>query len=617
MKISRVIAGFILAGFILIFPVAPAAPILATPILAAPAAPAGKSPTVDEAKAFIEKTERDMVDLIIKASRASWVQQNFITDDTEALSAEAGKNLIAAQMQAATDAARFNELNLPADLARKLNLLRTGITLAAPADPAKQTELTQITTSMESRYGKGEYCPAGGECRDLNQLSRTLAESRDPAELLDAWRGWRTISPQLRPLYQRFAQLANEGARELGYPDQGALWRSGYDMPADEFAAELDRLWAQVKPLYDALHCHVRAMLVKKYGAAVVPPDKPIPAHLLGNMWAQSWTYIYDMMEVGAGDPGYDLTALLKAKKVDAKEMVKYGERFFSSLGFDPLPPTFWERSLFTKPADREVVCHASAWNIDLENDLRIKMCIEVTDEDFSTIHHELGHIYYDRAYNKQPILYRGGANDGFHEGVGDTLALSITPEYLVKIGLLDKAPGTEGDRGLLMKMALDKVAFLPFGLLVDQWRWKVFSGEIAPGNYNKAWWDLVRKYQGIAPPVARTEDDFDAGAKYHVPANTPYTRYFLADIYQFQFHRALCKVAGVDGPLHRCSIYGNKEAGARLMKMLEMGTSRPWPEELAALTGETRLDATAIIDYFEPLKKWLDEQNKDRVCGW
>lgn len=612
MKTSRVIAGFVLAGSILIFPVATAAH-----ILAAPADPAGKSPTVEEARAFIEKIERDMVDLIIKSSRASWVQQNFITDDTEALSAEAGKNLVAAQMEAAAGAARFKDLKLPADLARKLNLLRTGITLAAPADPAKQTELTQITTSMESRYGKGKYCPAGGECRDLTQLSRTLAESRDPAELLDAWQGWRTISPPMRPMYQRFAQLANEGARELGFPDQGALWRSGYDMPADEFAAELDRLWAQVKPLYDALHCHVRAMLVKKYGAAVVPPGKPIPAHLLGNMWAQDWTHIYDMMEVGAGDPGYDLTALLKAKNADAKEMVKYGERFFSSLGFDPLPATFWERSLFTKPADREVVCHASAWDIDLENDLRIKMCIEVTDEDFSTIHHELGHNYYDRAYNKQPILYRGGANDGFHEGVGDTLALSITPEYLVKIGLLEKAPGTEGDRGLLMKMALDKVAFLPFGLLVDQWRWKVFSGEVRPENYNKAWWDLVRKYQGIAPPVARTEDDFDAGAKYHVPANTPYTRYFLADIYQFQFHRALCKAAGYEGPLNRCSIYGNKEAGARLMKMLEMGASRPWPEVLAALTGETRLDATAIIDYFEPLKKWLDEQNKDQVCGW
>jgi peptidyl-dipeptidase A len=297
--------------------------------------------------------------------------------------------------------------------------------------------------------------------------------------------------------------------------------------------------------------------------------------------------------------------------------MARYGERFFTSLGFDPLPATFWDRSLFTKPADRDVVCHASAWDIDMVDDLRIKMCIEITDEDFSTVHHEEGHNFYDRAYNKQPVLYRAGANDGFHEGIGDTLALSITPEYLVKIGLLDKAPGSEGDIGLLMKMALDKVAFLPFGILIDQWRWGVFSGQIPPDQYNKAWWDLVLKYQGVAPPVARTENDFDPGAKYHIPANTPYMRYFLADILQFQFHRGLCKAAGYEGPLNRCSIYGNKEAGSRLAKMMEMGASRPWPETLAVITGDGKLDATAILDYFAPLKKWLDEQNKDRVCGW
>jgi peptidyl-dipeptidase A len=388
-------------------------------------------------------------------------------------------------------------------------------------------------------------------------------------------------------------------------------------MPADAFAAELDRLWTQVKPLYDALHCHVRARLTEKYGADVVKPDAPIPAHLLGNMWSQTWSNIYDLTGVGASDPGYDLTALLKAKGLDDVGMVRIGERFFTSLGFDPLPATFWERSLFRKPADREVVCHASAWNVDLEDDLRIKMCIEINDEDFATIHHELGHNYYYRAYGHLPLLFQDGANDGFHEGVGDTLALSITPEYLVQLELLDKAPGSEGDLGLLMRMALDKVAFLPFGLVVDQWRWKVFSGAVPPASYNAGWWELRTKYQGIAPPVARSEADFDAGAKYHVPANTPYTRYFLAHILQFQFHRALAQAAGCKGPLHRCSIYGDEEAGKRLRAMLALGASRPWPEALAALTGSRDMDATAIIDYFAPLKKWLDEQNKGRTCGW
>ena len=579
--------------------------------------PRAAAPTAAEARQFIEKTEKSLLELTVKASRAEWVHSTFITDDTEMIAAQADQELLAARMKAAKAAARFKDLKLPADVARKILLLRTSMSLAAPSDPNEQTELSQIAASLESQYGKGKYCRANGECLDLTKMERILAESRDPAELLELWKGWRTISPPMRGQYRRFAELGNKGSRELGFADLGALWRSAYDMPPGEFAAEMDRLWLQVRPLYESLHTYVRAQLAKKYGAAMVPDGKPIPAHLLGNMWAQSWVNIYDLMGMEKSGPGYDLTLLLRAKKVDAKEMVRYGERFFVSLGFEPLPPTFWERSLFVKPADHDVVCHASAWDIDTIDDLRIKMCIDVNDEDFSTIHHELGHNYYDRAYNKQPPLFRGGANDGFHEGVGDTLALSITPDYLVKIGLLDKAPGPEGDLGLLMKMALDKVAFLPFGLMVDKWRWKVFSGEIGPADYNKGWWDLVEKYQGVAPPVVRSESDFDPGAKYHVPANTPYARYFLADIYQFQFHRALCRAAGYNGPLHLCSIYGNKQAGERLAKMLQMGASRPWPEALEAMTGERKLDATAIIDYFAPLKKWLDEQNKGRVGGW
>ena len=379
----------------------------------------------------------------------------------------------------------------------------------------------------------------------------------------------------------------------------------------------MDRLWQQLKPLYDALHAHVRASLARHYGKEVVPEEGFIPAHLLGNMWAQSWANIYPLVAPKGGDPGFDLTKILRARKVDKREMVRYGERFFTSLGFDPLPETFWKRSLFEKPADREVVCHASAWDIDAENDLRIKMCIDITEEDFSTIHHELGHNIYQRAYLHQPPLYRGSANDGFHEGIGDTIALSITPEYLQKIGLLDRVPPPSADLGLLMRMALDKIAFLPFGLLIDQWRWQVFSGKVPPQEYNKAWWELRKKYQGVTAPVERSEEDFDPGAKYHVPASVPYTRYFLATILQFQFHRALCRQAGHQGPLHRCSIYDNKEVGAKLKKMLEMGLSRPWPEALKELTGEDKMDATAILDYFAPLKEWLDQQNQGRKVGF
>jgi peptidyl-dipeptidase A len=378
------------------------------------------------------------------------------------------------------------------------------------------------------------------------------------------------------------------------------------------------RLWLQVKPLYDSLHCYVRANLSQKYGANVVSPNAPIPAHLLGNIWAQEWGNVYDVVAPPKSDAGYDLTEILeKRKNIDALEMVRYGERFFTSLGFEKLPQTFWERSMFTQPRDRDVVCHASAWDIDNLDDLRLKMCIGKTAEDFTTIHHELGHNFYQRAYKHQPYLYKNSANDGFHEAIGDTIALSVTPAYLVKVGLLDKEPPASADIPLLLRDALDKIAFLPFGLLMDKWRWGVFSGQIAPADYNKAWWQLRTQYQGIAPTGTRGEEFFDPGAKYHIPANVPYARYFLARILQFQFHRSLCETAGYKGPLNRCSIYENAEAGRRLAKTLEMGASRPWPDALEALTGQREMDATAIVDYFRPLKDWLDKQNAGKQCGW
>ncbi|HIM52079.1 MAG TPA: peptidase M2 family protein [Acidobacteria bacterium] len=589
--------------------------LLATMLVSGCAEP---GPTVEEARAFVDDAEARLLEVWIDAARAGWVQSNFITDDTTAIAASAQTVVIGATMELATEAARFDGVALPEETRRKLLLLKTSMGLAAPADPVLQAELAGITTSMESTYGRGVYCPGDGEdCLDLPQMERLFAESRDTDELLDLWTGWRTISPPLRSPYVRFTELANAGARDLGFTDLGELWRAGYDMPPDQFTVELERLWSQVRPLYESLHCHVRAKLADEYGSAVVPPDEPIPAHLLGNMWSQTWANLYDIVGPARSDPGYDLTRLLESNRVDELEMVRYGERFFSSLGFDPLPTTFWERSLFVQPVDRDVVCHASAWDLDYESDVRIKMCIGVNDEDFVTIHHELGHNYYQRAYQQQSPLHRTSANDGFHEGIGDTIALSITPEYLAEVGLLRRVPPADRDLGLLLRLALDKVAFLPFGLMVDQWRWKVFSGEIGPEEYNEGWWDLRTEYQGIRAPVPRSEADFDPGAKYHIPANTSYTRYFLAHILQFQFHRALCEVAGVEGPLHRCSIFGSLEAGARLNTMLAMGASRPWPDALEVVTGQQEMDATAILDYFAPVQVWLDEQNAGRSCGW
>ena len=606
---NRTVAFLACAGLLLTLAAGPAA--------AAPKKAAAK-PTAAEARKFLDDASKRLLDLSIEAGRAAWVQENFITEDTQILAAARAEVLTGVAVDLAKQATRFDGVQLDADLRRQMELLKRSLVLPSPADPKKNAELSRLAASLGAQYGSGKYCPpGGGECKSLPDVEDIMRNSRDPKELLDTWIGWHKISPPMRADYARLVEIANEGSRELGYKDTGALWRSKYDMPAEAFGPELDRLWGQLKPLYDSLHCYTRARLNQKYGDAVVPLDQPIPAHVLGNMWAQQWDQIYDVVAPPSADPGYDLTKVLQDKKVDEVGMVKYGEKFFVSLGFAPLPQTFWERSLFKKPQDRDVVCHASAWDIDNKDDLRIKVCVKINDEDFRTVHHELGHNFYQRAYNNLPFLFQDSANDGFHEAVGDTIALSITPEYLKEIGLIDQVPDASKDIGLLMKRALEKVAFLPFGLLIDQWRWKVFSGEVKPADYNKAWWDLRLKYQGVRPPVARSEADFDPGAKYHVPANTPYMRYFLADILQFQLHRGLCQAAGFKGPLHRCSIYGNKEAGARLAKMLELGASRPWPDALEAVTGQRQMDATAISDYFAPLKIWLDQQNQGQKCGW
>ncbi len=576
-----------------------------------------KPPTVAEAEAFMKAAEAKKLELSVLAARADWVKATYITDDTEILAAQADEKAIAAQVEFAKQATRFDGLQLPPELARKMHLLKTSLVMPAPGDHQKSAELAEIASRMEGVYGKAKWCPPGKDkCLDIEDISRLMTTSHDPKEIRDAWIGWHQTSISQRKEFARFVELSNEGARELGFKDTGALLALKYDMPPDDFARELDRLWEQVRPLYIQLHAYVRWKLREKYGDQGVPASGPIPADLLGNMWAQTWDNLYPMLAPPDADPGYDVTEILKTRKTDAIGIVKYGEHFFSSLGFAPLPQTFWDRSMFTRPRDRDVVCHASAWDVDNDQDLRIKMCIDITADYFSTVHHELGHNYYQREYREQPYLFRDSANDGFHEAIGDTIALSITPEYLVKLGFIDKAPDPSKDLGLLMQKALEKVAFLPFGLLIDQWRWKVFSGEVTPQQYNQAWWDLRLKYQGIAPPVPRSEEDFDPGAKYHVPANVPYTRYFLADILQFQFHRALAKTAGCSLPLNRCSIYENKEAGARLAKMLEMGQSKPWPDALEAMTGQREMDASAIRDYFAPLEKWLKEQNRESQLG-
>lgn len=595
------------------------------------------------AEDFVAMINRQLEELHKEYAAAAWVRVTYITPDTALIAAKAQERLLEFHSKSVKQSNTYTGKPMGDNTARAIKLLVLGTSMPAPDDPVKRAELAQIATRMEGQYGEGKYCPEGpSSCRTLPELESVLADrKRDFAAQLDAWTGWRTVSPKMRKDYRRFVELTNEGARELGFSDLGEMWRSGYDMPAAKFEQETERLWNQVKPLYSELHCYVRDKLADLYGEDKVSRTGRIPAHVLGNMWAQEWAQIYDIIEPYPGVADVDVTPALKQQQAELEKkfreihedgaearrqaeagisvkLVRMAEDFYTSLGMQPLPGSFWERSMFLQPRDREVVCHASAWSMDGKDDVRIKQCIEAKAEQLWTVFHELGHVYYDLMYNKQPLLFQGGAHDGFHEAVGDTVNLSMTPEYLHKLGLISRT--SQDPQALInqqMNLALDKIAFLPFGKMIDQWRWAVFDGRIEPDDYNKAWWDLRRRYQGIEPPVERTEADFDPGAKYHIPGNTPYLRYFLSFIIQFQFHKALCDIAGFSGPLHQCSIYGNRIAGKRFMDMLELGASRPWQDAFEKLTGTRRMDASAIIEYFQPLTSWLREQNRHRQCGW
>jgi len=578
--------------------------------------PVSAAPTAADAAAFVARAEADLAADSDFQSRAGWVQATYINSDTNWIVAKVGADSTDRAVRYAKEAAGFDGVKVDEVTARKLYLLKQAVVLPASSRPGASRELADIAARLDTDYATAKLT-YNGRTLTLDDMEDLLRTSRDPNETRALWEGWRAVSaPQMAADYKRLVELANEGARELGYPDTGALWRSWYDMPPEAFAAKTDAVWNQVKPLYSKLECYVRGRLNQKYGPAIQPATGPIRADLVGNMWTQHWGNIYDLVAPKNASMGYDLTAALVAHGYDAAKIVHTADQWYTSIGLAPEPASFWERSMITRPRDREVVCHASAWDIDGKDDLRVKACFTVTADDFFTAHHELGHNMYQRAYQNQPFLFRNGANDGFHEAIGDFAGMNaLTPGYLKQLGLIEQVPGPEADIPYLLRLALDQIPFLPFALIVDKWRWGVFSGQISPEHYNEAWWDLVGRYQHVMPPGPRPPNAFDPGAKYHVADNTPYARYFLADIYEFQFYRTACRLAGWQGPLNRCSVYRNKEVGAKLEAMLALGQSRPWPEALAAFGGERDIDASAINDYFAPLSAWLDKQNKGNAC--
>ena len=574
--------------------------------------------TPEAAQAYVEAAEAELAERSEYEARIAWVYNTYINFDTEWLLQRSDAAATEARVRLASGAGRFADTELSPDIRRKIDLLRLSLVLPAPQTEGAAAQLSEITTRLASRYSTGRIDYQGRQVA-LDELETLMGTERDPARLEEIWTEWHQVAAPMRDDYTRMVEIANQGARDLGFDNVGQMWLSNYDMPAADMEREVERLWGQLQPFYEQLHCHVRSRLNAQYGDSVQPADGPIRADLLGNMWAQDWSTLMPMMRPRGARATYDTTSLLTRATYDAERMTRTAEAFYTSLGLAPLPGTFWERSMLTRPRDRDVVCHASAWDLDSREDIRVKQCIQINAEHFQTIHHELGHNYYQRAYMDQPFLYQNGAHDGFHEAIGDFIALNITPEYLVEIGLLRRSqiPPASADTSLLMEQALNKIAFLPFALTMDQWRWQVFDGRITPDRYNAAWWELRERYQGITPPNTRTEEHFDPGAKYHIANNVPYLRYFLSYVLQFQFYEAACQQAGWEGPLHRCTVYGNREVGARFNQMMEMGASRPWPDALEAFTGTREMDGGAMVRYFQPLMAYLEEQNEGQDCGW
>ncbi|NXA93401.1 ACE enzyme, partial [Melanocharis versteri] len=585
--------------------------------------PEGIDKIADEAQAkeFLSEYNSTAEEVWSAYTEASWAYNTNITDHNKEIMLEKNLAMSKHTLEYGTRARQFDTSDFQDEsVTRILNKLSVIERAALPENELK--EYNTLLSDMETTYSVAKVCRENKTCHPLDpDLTDIMATSRDYDELLFAWKGWRDASgKKMRNSYKRYVELSNKAATLNGYKDNGAYWRSLYETPT--FEEDLEKLYLQLQPLYLNLHAYVRRALYKKYGAEHINLKGPIPAHLLGNMWAQSWSNIFDLVIPFPDATKVDATPAMKKQGWTPKKMFEESDRFFTSLGLIPMPQEFWDKSMIEKPSDgREVVCHASAWDFYNRKDFRIKQCTVVNMDDLITVHHEMGHIQYFLQYKDQPISFRDGANPGFHEAVGDVMALSVsTPKHLHSINLLDQVmENEESDINYLMSIALDKIAFLPFGYLMDQWRWKVFDKRITEDEYNKEWWNLRLKYQGLCPPVLRSEDDFDPGAKFHIPANVPYIRYFVSFVIQFQFHQALCDAAGHTGPLHTCDIYQSQEAGKILGDALKLGFSKPWPEAMQHITGQPNMSAEALLSYFEPLMAWLEEENQKNgeVLGW
>uniref|UniRef100_A0A182LUT3 Angiotensin-converting enzyme n=1 Tax=Anopheles culicifacies TaxID=139723 RepID=A0A182LUT3_9DIPT len=581
-------------------------------------------------RAYLGSIESEILQRTYDETVASWDYESNITDYTAEISMKVALDNAVFWKEVAREL-RLYDFNSfkDADLKRRIKKL-TDLGYAA-LDETKFSQLVDAISRMQENYATAKVCQYRNET-NCNfglepELTETLAKSRDPEELKYYWVQWHAVAGKpVRKDFDEYVSLNREAAQLNNFTSGAEYWLDAYE--DDTFEQQVDAAIEQIRPLYEQIHGYVRYKLRKHYGNDIVSEKGPIPIHLLGNMWGQTWDNIADITTPFPNKKLLDVTEEMVRQGYTPVKMFEMGDEFFQSLNMTKLPPTFWEKSIVEKPNDgRELVCHASAWDFYKKDDVRIKQCTRINMEDFFTVHHELGHIQYYLQYQHLPSVYREGANPGFHEAVGDVLSLSVsTPKHLEKIGLLkDFVLDEESKLNQFYQAGLSKLVFLPFAYTLDKYRWEIFRGDVKPDHYNCKFWEMRSKYSGLEPPVERTESDFDAAAKYHVSADVEYLRYFVSYIVQFQFHRAACEKAGqyVKGDpektLNNCDIYQSAEAGNALKQMLAMGSSKPWPDAMEVLTGQRKMSADALIEYFQPLYDWLVKENKalGAFVGW
>lgn len=565
-----------------------------------------------------------------KETEASWNYASNINDENERIKNEVSAEVAKFMKEVSKDIQKFNWRTYESpDMRRQFKMLSKLGYAALPE--SEYNEYLEVMSTMESNFAKVRVCDFKDEKKcDLSlepEIEERIRKSRDPKELEYYWRAfYDKAGTPLRATFEKYVELNTKAAKLNNFTSGAELWLDEYEDPT--FEKQLEDIFSEIRPLYLQIHGYVRYRLNKHYGDDIVPPKGPLPMHLLGNMWAQQWSEIAELVSPFPDKPLVDVTQEMVKQGYTPKKMFEMGDDFFTSMGLKKLPTAFWEKSVLEKPTDgRDLICHASAWDFYLVDDVRIKQCTRVTMDQFFTVHHELGHIQYFLQYQHLPFVYRTGANPGFHEAVGDVLSLSVsTPKHLERVNLLKNYKRDDEARiNQLFLTALDKIVFLPFAFTMDKYRWALFRGQVPKDQWNCAFWKLRDEYSGIEPPVVRTEKDFDAPAKYHVSADVEYLRYLVSFIIQFQFYKSACIKAGQydptnpELPLDNCDIYGSKAAGDALHAMLSLGASKAWPDALEAFNGERTMTGKAIAEYFEPLRVWLEAENiKNNVhIGW